>query len=315
MIAGLHGLRIRSPWPPGGRRAAGSRWSDIDIAEIAAPLDSRGSDVAAAMPDWFRYRRRPDGAEYLRWEGFAECLVAADGRRIEYRCLARCAPEALEAYVLGQVLSFALVKRGIEPLHASAVLVDGGALAFLGEAGRGKSTLAAAFLRAGFRLVTDDLLAIGGTGGRVVVYPGPGRLNLVPGPARRLLGHVAGARMSGQTPKRVFVLPPERVVPGTRPVLLRAIYILTRPPRRRADRRVRVRRLSPGDAFARIVANTFNPIVHDQARLGRLLKRAAWLAPRVPVRAITFPRRLASLPAVLCAILADAARLTRPQRP
>lgn len=310
MIARLHGVWIRSPWPPGDRRAAGDARSDIDIAEIAAPLDGRWGHAAAserAIPDWFRYRRRPDGAEYLRWEGVAECVIAADGRRIEYRRLARCSPEALETYVLGQVLSFALVKRGIEPLHASAVLADGGALAFGGDAGRGKSTLAAAFVGAGFPLVTDDLLAAGTAGGRVVVYPGPGRINLLPRTARRLLGDVTGAPMSGRTRKRVFPLRAERIVSGTRPVPLRAIYLLARPTRRRGDRRVRIRRLSPRDAFARIVANTFNPVADDQARLERLLERAAWLAPRVPVRAITYPRALASLPVVLRAILADAA--------
>lgn len=91
------------------------------------------------------------------------------------------------------------------------------------------------------------------------------------------------------------------------------MYILTRPPRRGVDGRVRIRPLSRREAFARIVANAFNPVVDERARLGRLLERAAWLAPRVPVRAVTFPRALASLPAVLRAILADAARLTGPR--
>ena len=311
-VAGLHGLRIRSPWPAGNRRATGSSRSDIDVAEIAAPLDGRWGDTGPgrpATPAWFRYARRPDGAEYVRWEGVAECMVAADGRRIEYRCLAPCSPEALETYLLGQILSFALVKRGIEPLHASAVMVDGGALAFLGGAGRGKSTLAAAFVRAGSRLVTDDLLAVGGAGGRVVAYPGPGRINLVPRTARHLLGGgVAGARMNGRTRKIVIPLPAECVVPGTRPVPLRAIYLLARPARARRARHVGIRPLSPRAAFVRLVANTFNPVVDEPARLDRLLDRASWLALRVPVRAVTFPRALAALPAVLRAILADAAR-------
>ena len=282
------------------------------MAETAASLDGRGGD-AGRRPDgpaWFRYSRRPDGAEYVRWEGVAECVVAADGRRIEYRCLAPCSPEALETYLLGQILSFALLKRGIEPLHASAVMVDGGALAFLGAAGRGKSTLAAAFVRAGFRLVTDDLLAVGDAGGRVVAHPGPGRINLVSRTARHLLGgDVVGARMSGRTRKIVIPLPAECVVAGTHPVPLRTIYyLLARPARGRRARHVGLRPLSPRAAFVRLVANTFNPVVDEPARLGRLLDRASWLALRVPVRAVTFPRELAALPAVLRAILADAAR-------
>jgi len=119
--------------------------------------------------------------------------------------------------------------------------------------------------------------------------------------------------MRGRSRKRVFVLERARIVPGTRAVPLVGLYVLTRPPRAGAGGPVRVRRLSPREAFARIVANTFNPVVDERARLGRLLQRAAWLAPRVPVRALTFPRELATLPAVLRMVLADAARLAAHQ--
>ena len=43
-----------------------------------------------------------------------------------------------------------LIKKDIHSLHASAVAVDGKAIAFLGSNGFGKSSLAASFVNAGY---------------------------------------------------------------------------------------------------------------------------------------------------------------------
>jgi hypothetical protein len=53
-----------------------------------------------------------------------------------------------------------LMQRGIFPLHGSAIAINGEAYAFIGESGAGKSTLASAFIKQGFRLLSDDVLAI-----------------------------------------------------------------------------------------------------------------------------------------------------------
>ena len=52
--------------------------------------------------------------------------------------------------------------RGNTVLHASAVAIDGKALAFVGQSGRGKSTLAALMCLDGAQLVTDDVLTVAG---------------------------------------------------------------------------------------------------------------------------------------------------------
>ena len=67
-------------------------------------------------------------------------LVSPDGRRV------LAAPPAGPAWrwerlVLAQVLPLAAVLRGLELLHASAVVVAGRAVAFLGGSGAGKTTL------------------------------------------------------------------------------------------------------------------------------------------------------------------------------
>lgn len=307
-VSALYGLRITGPWPLGPPPPAGADWPELELVHARVPLVAHlaPSERAARRRDWFRRVRLADGSDYLRWTGLAEFLVSPDGCRIVCRTFHGCSREALRAYLLGQVFSFALARRGIEPLHATAVAIDGEAVGFLGDCGRGKSSLAASFLEQGATLLTDDLLVLRDHGGRQLAYPGPPRIKLFPHVARRLLGPgTAGTPMNPGTAKLVIPVGARRSSAGG-PLPLRAIYVLARPAR---GRRVRVatRRLAPRRAFLALVRNTFNPVLAEPARLGRLLDEAARLALAVPVRSLSFPRRLAALPDVRRAILADLA--------
>jgi hypothetical protein len=66
----------------------------------------------------------------------------------------------LRLYLLGSCMGALLMQRGILPLHGSGVVINGKVYAFVGDSGAGKSTLAAAFLNEGFKLVSDDIIAI-----------------------------------------------------------------------------------------------------------------------------------------------------------
>lgn len=297
-----YGLRLRSPWPlpcPEDRKGRGA---DVELVEATAGFPAR-----APRNGWFHYARLPGGADHLRWSGLAEFVVSADGRRVSCRPATGVGREALLAYLLGQVLSFAMLKRGLEPLHATCVAVDGRAIAFLGDCGAGKSTLGAAFLRAGHALVTDDLLVVGPRGDGYLAHFGMPRIKLFPETARRLLGEVAGATpMNGFTPKLVIPLGGGvRAVLG-RPVPLAALYVLAPPATGRPDR-FGIRPLGARRAFLELLRNTFNTVIVDPARLRRQLDVIARLAGAVPVRRLAFPRGLARLDAVCEAIRADVA--------
>ena len=80
------------------------------------------------------------------------------------RCAATRIPgvsdETIHHLYQNQVLPLALSRLGKLVLHASAVEVDGEGIVFVGESGRGKSTLAASFATGGYRFMTDDGLVI-----------------------------------------------------------------------------------------------------------------------------------------------------------
>ena len=68
--------------------------------------------------------------------------------------------EDVAPYLVGPVLGVVLRLRGMVPLHASAVSIGDQAIALVGPAGAGKSTTAAAFARCGYRVISDDVVAL-----------------------------------------------------------------------------------------------------------------------------------------------------------
>src|SRR5712691_6556991 len=90
---------------------------------------------------WPRGVLLADGQTYVRRSDRFEFLISADGRAIAARALGHSPREAFHTYLLGQALSFALIKQGFDPLHATTIAIDGAAVAFLGDSGYGKSSL------------------------------------------------------------------------------------------------------------------------------------------------------------------------------
>jgi hypothetical protein len=256
---------------------------------------------------WFHSLRLPDGSTYLRWHGLFEFLISADARRILYRRLPGATRESFGVYLLGQVLSFILLARGTEALHATAVLIGREAVAFVGDCGYGKSTLGAAFLASGFPLVTDDLAALERRHGRWAVHPGIPRLKLLPVTARRLLGSTRnGVPMNRGTMK--LVLRVDSAHAGRRPAPLKAIYVLADPVEQRGCRRVGVERLAGREAFLEVIRATFNLIVLERPRMENQFRLAKALVADVPIKRLTYPRSVRQLPKVCLAVLDDLGR-------
>lgn len=108
---------------------------------------------------WAEFHRTGSGY-LLRFPAMADYLVSADGHEVLCRPAPGVSDETIRHLYLNQVLPLALSRAGKLVLHASAVEIDGEAVAFVGESGRGKSTLAASFATSGHRFLTDDGLVI-----------------------------------------------------------------------------------------------------------------------------------------------------------
>ena len=73
--------------------------------------------------------------------------------------------------ILGSVLACLLRQRGLLVFHGSAVKINKVAVAFLGHSGWGKSTLASAFHKQGYGMITDDVMAVNMATGLPIALP------------------------------------------------------------------------------------------------------------------------------------------------
>jgi hypothetical protein len=305
----VYGISLRSQVPlhyPESDNPASYEAEIVSVPRSSFPEFLNG--ISPETSKWFQHLPLEDGSTYLRWKGLSEFLVSPDGTRVTICPASRASQAAVHTYLLGQVLSFALLKKGIESLHATVVVVDGNAVGFLGDCGIGKSTLAASFLQLGYRMLTDDVLVVRQQGKTLLAFPGPARIKLFPGTAKSLLEHGgAGVPMNQRTSKLVIRLHKNQIEES--PVPLRALYVLPTYMGAARSRSIRIRELSQSRACVELLKSTFNNSVLDPWRLQQQFEAAAAHAPLVAVKKMSYPRTLAHLPRVRSAILSDLARV------
>lgn len=101
------------------------------------------------------------------------------GREIVIDPVPDCSERNIRLFLLGSALGGILHQRGLLPLHANAIEIDGRAVAFMGHSGAGKSTMAAWFLDRGYRVLADDVCVVTmDKGGRPLAHRGIPRLRL-----------------------------------------------------------------------------------------------------------------------------------------
>jgi hypothetical protein len=185
-------------------------------------------------------------------------------------------------YLLGPILGFILRLRGFTALHASAAVIGGAAVAFVGPGGSGKSTLAAALARAGYPILSDDVTALAEAEGRFQAIPGYPQIRLWPDSVKRLYG--ADDALPKLVPasdwwdKRYLDLGQTGLRFQRQPVPLACVCLLEPPDA--AVRMARIKPVPPLEALPRLIPNTYvNYALNREMRaaefetLGRLLQK------------------------------------------
>ena len=97
----------------------------------------------------------------LRFPDVADFLISLSDKSIIYLTTPDIPDETIRHLLLDQVVPRVLGQQGMLIAHASAVrLTDGHSIAFLGNSGCGKSTIASSYHEADAELITDDCLMI-----------------------------------------------------------------------------------------------------------------------------------------------------------
>jgi hypothetical protein len=125
-----------------------------------------------------KYRYTSDSFSIF-YEGVGAFLVRG-GREIGVDCLPGAEPENVLGALTGIVMVACLHQRGAFVLHGNGLQVDDKGIVIIGSAGMGKSTLSAALMKRGSKLISDDICALDldEPGRRPSVYPGYHRLKL-----------------------------------------------------------------------------------------------------------------------------------------
>ncbi len=201
------------------------------------------------------------------------------GRSIIVSARPGTAAENLRIFLLGSAMGLTLHQRGVLPLHANAIEIDGSAVAFMGASGSGKSTLAAAFHDAGYPVHSDDVCAVHADGDRFIVQPGIPHLRLWRDALERT-GRTCedSTRVSGGIEKFTVTT---QLAMRAEPLPLDAIYLLDRLDE---GEQVEITRMSRIDALRATISNIYRGryIVHT-AHAAAQFKKIAALTAVVPV--------------------------------
>jgi hypothetical protein len=191
----------------------------------------------------------------------------------------------IRAIVLGPALALFLRLRGYFALHASGIVVEKGVVAFAGNTGWGKSTLAKAFHTQGFPLVTDDILAIDMAIHTPMILPSFPLLKLWPDSAIALdedLSHFTKLHASTQKLARSFT---ENFQDQRLP--LKCIYILGK------GDQSSIETLSEQDALTNLIAHSWGTTSLTQKDYVHIhLQQCARIIQEVPVRRLRRPTDL-----------------------
>ncbi|RST31208.1 hypothetical protein HMF7854_10440 [Sphingomonas ginkgonis] len=213
----LFGLQIASDLPLPELPAGSGAPTDVEIR-----LEPPVAEVTEVG-----FSKTPTGARL--GIGDAAAFTIDHGRTIGVAPLSGAPAGNVRLFLLGSAFGVLLHQRGIFPLHANAVELDGQAVAFFGESGAGKSTLAGWFYDQGYRVLADDVCAIRfADDGTPIAYPGIPRLRLwreaVEASGRSLEGFARS--FSGDDSYDKFDVPLPAA--GQRGIPLAAAYLLGR---------------------------------------------------------------------------------------
>jgi hypothetical protein len=274
------------------------------------PVDVR--IVFGSMPDWWAMTTRSDFQTWytssdlddsrepalriwkirngsfflLRYRDNTEFIIDTAGTRIWASWPGSLTFEDTTTYLIGAVMGILLRMRGVLCFHSSGVAVGGLAVIFIGNAGAGKSTTAAAFGARGFSVLADDIVPLDEAEDRFWVRPAYPRLCLWPTSVRALFGATdALPRIVSTWEKRYLDLTNNGYRFQDQSLPLAAIYVLDR--RSAEPEAPYVEAMSLNASLLDLLANTYaNRLLEKEWRAEefRILNR---ILDCVPVRRLT----------------------------
>ena len=262
--------------------------TQVEVSYVADYNDEAGEPVLRVF--------RLLGGEYYHfcYADGTEFLVDQGGMRIWATWREPLTIEDTTTYLLGPIMGFVMLLRGMVCLHASAIALDGYAIALLGPAGSGKSTTAAAFFDRGFDVLAEDVVTLDDCDDRFLVRPAYPCIRLWPASVKALYG--TETHLPKLTPNwdKCYLDLTQQFQQESLP--LAAIYLLD--VRRDDSTAPRVEPLDRAEGLISLVANTYATKLMDKGMRAREFELLNRVLNNVPLRRViphTDPARIQEL--------------------
>jgi hypothetical protein len=282
-------IPFRSPLPPS------SNLPDLLMTETRGSLHWDGAQLLATIPEEYRdpinieSAYRLDVGDLLCFPDGDQALLQREQITYFHAGTERTRADFVDARLLGSVFAWWLLGRGQIPFHAGAVLVDEGAVLFIGEKGTGKSSLISSLVGSGVPLLSDDFVAVhlspDGTPVAAAAYP---QMRVWPETIERFVGSASAYLpvFDDGVKRRVGVGAAwgtflEGLYPVTR------IYLLQR--QTESDGAVTVRRCTGHEAFMRLLTALLMSANFPVTELEPVWSDLQHIAERVPVLELRYP--------------------------
>lgn len=282
------GFALRAPFPLMALRSG--HGLPLDVIEESSPP----GDVGDPLLQWVdgdralaRVYERP--GEYLLWvEG--DDWFRIDPYAPSITCIGDIGGPRREARLLGLPAALCFMTRGDVAMHAAAVDINGSALLLAAPGKFGKTTLAAAFAREGFRLLAEDTTCYRSSP-EPSVLPGLAMLRIRPDVHEHM--KIPRATVAAADPERVFVILDASARGDCEPVPLRGVVFL-----RVWERdEIMLERVPSDRAIPDLWTLSFN-LPNDRSR-AECFQAVAGLATTVPIWNLHRRLSFETLPAVI----------------
>jgi hypothetical protein len=234
----------------------------------------------------------------LRFPGLADFEVSADGTKVIAHPALDTDDATIDHLYINQIIPLALSRQGQPTFHASVVTVPGGAVAFLGRSGMGKSTLAASYALNDGAFLTDDGLLIDETAAGCMAMPSHASLRLWDDSVEALVVDDIPKASQITYSSKARLLAGDALAYSDEQAPLLAAFVLNN-----SDvKDVEIICLNGLSRYMAWLENSFLLDVEDHELLTRHFEWTHRISGRVPTFALDFPRDYAILPKVRDAV-------------
>ena len=278
-------------------------------ADISVSLGHGANDLAGFnwIHEWKTRRgevvtacARRGNLYLLRFPGLADFNVDTSKNVIRALPAEGIAAETVSHLLIDQVIPRLICHGGRMVMHAGAVaLAADHIVAFLGDSGRGKSTLASSFVNSGCRLLTDDCLLVEKRGQALFCIPAYPSLRLWPDSVEAMFpGSERFTGMAHYTNKQQFLgIEPDGA--SSSPAAISVLFVLGDVDKAPDDDSVLVDTVSGMTAVMAMIESAFTLDVVSKEVARRNFQLVADVAQSgVPLFTLNFARRYELLPRV-----------------